>query len=49
MLESALDVQLLSIARDYYRSPATIIARHDYRSPATIIERDATPIEYTTY
>ena len=39
--------RLLSIARDYYRSPATIIdrpqllsiARDYYRSPATIIDR----------
>lgn len=46
MLESALDVQLLSIARYCYQSPVTVIdrppllsiARYCYRSSATIID-----------
>ena len=48
---------LLSIVRHYYRSPTIIIhrppllsiARHYYPSPTIIIDRDATPIEHTTY
>ncbi|MEG4202289.1 hypothetical protein QUA45_29270 [Microcoleus sp. Pol12A5] len=31
------------------RPPLLSIARHDYRSPAMIIDRDATPLDRTTY
>src|SRR6476469_343240 len=31
------------------RPPLLLIARHYYRSPAIIIDRNATPIEPTTY